>query len=324
MYFSAPPFLDNYQLRENSMVTHRLFSLHGAYENKVMRWFDHPQFGVLNNMDKPHPSVLLADSGAFTAWKSGHKTTLDEVISAYEKFFERARKCTDEIWAINLDVIPGESGREATHEEIKEAVKQSDINYKILTDKFGPCILPVFHKGESLERALEVEYMTNKTSQYICLSPRTDTPENQRIIWSQQVIAALKKTTKSHGLATTGNNMMEKVNWHSVDSSSWVLYAIYGHIIFYWDKSIAKTYSLVTISTGAGKDRFQNRHYDSLAEPVKKAIADRAAELGFTIDELKTGFRVRTIFNMVNLRLYVDKVLSDKKLYSHQDTLFGV
>lgn len=323
-FFSGTPKCDKWQPIENSLISHRLFSLHGSYERAVINWFDSPKIGIAANLDKPKPTALLADSGAFTSWKSGHITSIEEVLSSYGKFFERADKYFKEVYAINLDVIPGSAGRDPTLEEIKEAIRVSDINFKILTDKFGPRILSVFHQGEPLERALEVEQMSSSTSNYICVSPRNDLPEKQRVIWAQQVHAKLRPQTRTHGLATTGNLMLERVPWYSVDSATWVLLSTYGKCCFYWDTGIKKTYSIIAMSNEGGHDRFQGQHYDSVEGPMQQAIKQRIEENGMTVDEVKTDARARMIFNLVNLKMYADKVRGNKRVHSHQDTLFGV
>lgn len=324
-YFSGTPRCDEkYQQVENSLCTHRLFSLHGSYERSVLQWIRHPKTGIESHLDKPYPRHIMLDSGAFTSWKSGHHTTVEEVISSYERFFKAAKGYFDSIVAINLDVIPGESGRDPTPQEIKDAIKTSDINYKILTDKFGDVILPVFHQGEPLERALAVEELTDKTSRYICVSPRNDLHENLRVTWAQQVHAALKPHTQTHGLATTGNLMLERVPWYSVDSATWVLLSAYGGIAYYWDTGKKKTYASIAMSTEGGRDRFQGMHFDSYADPYKDLITERAESMGLTIDQLKTDMRARALFCMKNLSMYADKVRSEKKAHSYQNTLFEI
>lgn len=323
-YFSGTPRCDRFQLQENALCEYRLFSLHGTYERSVMNWLTHPTNGVLANLDKPRPKSIILDSGAFSAWKSGHPTTVESVITAYSRFIDLAKPHFENIYAINLDVIPGSFGVDPTPDQIKEAIRVSDINFKILTDRFGPRILPVFHQNESLERAFEIEAMTDKTSQYICVSPRNDLPEGKRVLWSQQVHAKLKPHTKTHGLATTGNQMLEKVNWHSVDSATWVLLPVYGGLCFYWDTGVKQTYSSIAISEEGGRDRFQGAHFNSLEEPFKKAIEERAESMGFTIDDIRSNIRPRMLFCMKNLSMYADKVRANKKVHSYQGTLFGV
>lgn len=323
-YFSGTPRCDKYQMMENSLCSRRLFSLHGSYERSVLNWLVHPTNGVLANLDKPRPKSIILDSGGFTAWKSGHPADIISVSAAYKKFIEIAEPYFESIYVINLDTIPGSPGVDPSIDDIKEAIAKSDINYKILTDKFGPRVLSVFHQGENIERALELEALSDASSQYICVSPRNDLPEGKRVIWSQQVHAKLKPHTRTHGLATTGNNMLERVNWYSVDSATFILLAAYGGVCFYWDTGTKKTYSVIAMSNEGGRDRFQGAHFDSLEEPFQKAITARIEEMGFTVDMIKKDVRPRALFNMKNLSMYADKVRDTKKVHSHQDTLFGV
>jgi len=67
-------------------------------------------------------------------------------------------------------VIPGVPGRKPTHEEIKDAVRRSDANHKVLQAEFGNRVIPVFHQGEHPDRLAEVMEI-NPT--YIGISPQS-------------------------------------------------------------------------------------------------------------------------------------------------------
>lgn len=319
-YQSGTPRCDKFQETENRFCTHRLFSLHGSYERAVLNWLNM----IVDKPEQQYPRYILLDSGAFTAWNAGHETNVEDVIQSYERFIAVAEPYFDEIWAINLDKIPGEAGRDPTPEEITEAIAISDVNFKILTEKFGNRILPVYHQGEPLERGLELQEMTDKTSKYICVSPRNDLPEGRRREWAQQVHAALRKDTRTHGLATTGNLMLERVPWYSADSATWILVAAYGGIIYYWDTGTVPRYMTMAISNEGGRDRFQGNHFDSLQEVYKEAILQSMKECGFTVEQIKTDVRPRSLFNMWNLERYAAHIRKSKKPFPVQSTLFGI
>ncbi|UXO93771.1 queuosine tRNA-ribosyltransferase [Pseudanabaena phage Pan1] len=191
---------------------------------------------------RPYPRFILLDSGAFTAWNKGEKTTVDDVKRKYSKFIELADGLFDEIWGINLDVIPGERGRDPTPQELDEAVRVSDINYEILTKEFGNIILPVFHQGESPERLAECVAQVDGKHDYICVSPRNDLAEGLRINWSRDAHGMLKDKwphIRTHGLATTGNRMVRTVPWYSGDSAAWVQHGGYGMIDIFHDEKHA-------------------------------------------------------------------------------------
>jgi len=191
---------------------------------------------------RPYPKAILLDSGAFTAWNKGEKTTVEDVVRKYSRFIELAGDLFDEIWGINLDVIPGEKGRDPTLDELKRAVEVSDVNFEILVKEFGNIILPVFHQGESIARLDECVAQVDGKSNYICISPRNDLGEPKRVSWSRDIHGELTRRhphIKTHGLATTGNKMVRTVPWYSGDSAAWVQHGGYGMIdIFHKDESV--------------------------------------------------------------------------------------
>lgn len=187
---------------------------------------------------RPHPKAILLDSGAFTAWNKGEITTVDDVKRKYSKFIDMAGDTFEEIWGINLDVIPGEKGRDPTPDELARATEVSDINFDILVKEFGDIILPVYHQGESVERLRENVAQVDGKSNYICISPRNDLAEPQRVVWSRDCHGELSRNfphIKTHGLATTGNKMVRTVPWFSGDSAAWVQHGGFGMIDIFHD-----------------------------------------------------------------------------------------
>ena len=313
-YMSGTPRNDAYQNMEDELCDYRLFSLHGDYRRAVLRWIEN----IPEDRDlRKAPRHIMLDSGAFTAWNKGHKTSVDEVIDSYSDFIERAGKKLDSIVAINLDVIPGERGRDPSPDDLKEAVKVSDENYKILTERFGNIILPVYHQGEPVERLKEVE----EQASYICISPRNDLHEELRIVWSAQAHAQLNDDTTTHGLATTGNKMLGQVPWYSADSAAWVLHGGFGKV----DLFLGNKYVNVFVSDEGGKNRYHDQHYSTYSEPVRCKIDQRVLQYGYTMDEVRHSGRIRGLINMGELLAFADYInetgLSTK---STQGTLFGV
>ena len=187
---------------------------------------------------RPHPRSIMLDSGAFTAWNKGEETTVDDVKRKYSMFIEMAGDMFEEIVGINLDVIPGEKGRDPTVDELKRAVEVSDINFEILVKEFGDVILPVYHQGESISRLGECVAQVDGKSNYICISPRNDLAEPQRVAWSRDAHGELTRNyphIMTHGLATTGNRMVRTVPWYSGDSAAWVQHGGYGMIDIFHD-----------------------------------------------------------------------------------------
>ena len=186
LYQSGTPRNDLFQIVENRLCSHRLFSMHGSYEKAIMRWLsdvrdgvttlesfidkypEHRDYamngdttrrikqqeldddrdwvmldviGAISDSDvfkRKHPSHILLDSGAFTAWNKGDVTEVDEVLRKYSMFLDQAGNLFDEIWMVNLDVIPGEKGRDPTERGTHQMqVRKSDENLEILQKEFG-------------------------------------------------------------------------------------------------------------------------------------------------------------------------------------------
>lgn len=303
-FMSGTPRNDQYQDFEDTLCTCRLFSLHGSYERAVLRWLDR----VVKDPERKYPKIMLLDSGAFTAWNAGQETHLEEVIESYSKFEEMAGDLFDEIWMINLDKIPGERGRDPTPQELDEAIKISDENYKVLVDKFGSRILPVYHQGESDERLFEVA----ETSDYICVSPRNDLPEFRRKLWSQERHMLLNERyefqgKKTHGLATTGNSMIHDVPWYSIDSAAWIRHAGYGKVDMFWPHAHEEgtsRYRNYFVSYEGGKQRLDGQHIDTLRPADRQTVLDMIESYGFSLEEVQSNSRLRSLICMGELDKY--------------------
>jgi hypothetical protein len=261
-----------------------LFSLHPQYQSATKDWFRrHHQW----EYDLSQTEVM-SDSGAFTAWNAGEPPLkalgLARLCERMARWCEGKFKAT---WFINLDVMPG---RDASPEEIAEAIRQSDRNYAELIRALPGRILPVFHRGESPERLNEVQDMSPG---YLCLSPIVRILEKRRIGWSFNVAAHLKDRNPKiqlHGLATTGNEIMRAVNWRSVDSTTWIKNAgRWGMIFVEHDDGIQR------IPIGQRKSR---NHFDHQDARLRARVVQLAAELGLGLDELRDDPAARHLFNL--------------------------
>ena len=294
-YMSGTPRNDKFQEKEDSICTHRLFSLHGSYEAAVLKWLRL----VIKNPDRVYPKFMMLDSGAFTAWNKGHHTELSEVTAAYDKFTAVGDPMFEETWMVNLDVIPGEKGRTATAQEMKEAMSTSDENFKRLVGRYGERVLPVFHQDEPEDRLFEVAEMSN----YFCISPRNDVHEASRCTWSKSAHLLLEDhypDAKTHGLATTGNNMIREVPWHSIDSAAWVLHAGFGMVdIFEGTK-----YRNYFVSYEGEKEKKKGIHIDSMVPDKRERVLAMIDSYGFTLNEVQTNSRIRTLVCMGDLNKY--------------------
>lgn len=279
----------------------RLQSCHDVHMKSTMEWLTRSvEIGAAKEVD------LMLDSGAFTAWNAGHKTTLEELYPIYSKIFQRFGGEFKSIVFINLDVIPGTKAHPPTEADINEALHESDINFERLTKRFGSCILPVFHQGESWARLEEVK----QQAEYICISPRQTLSEKIRTAWVREVGSRASRENKLHGLATTGNTIIRASRWFSVDSASWVWSATYGTILLNLGGDLR---SLAVSEENPGRYT-QGQHINNLSHLEREAVEDQFRHYGFQLQHLATDNEYRRAFNLVQIRDWSKKIDTSKAI----------
>lgn len=231
---------------------------------------------------------LLIDSGAFTAWNAGGRTSLKELID-YNKKAINLYGDKHGFAFISLDVIPGERGRRATSEEVAKAVDESIDNFKVMQQEFpGHYVLPVYHSGEDV--AVRNTYMG--MTDYICLSMNQDMAEDNRVKWA---VRSIVDGYKFHGLAATGNRMVTEVPWFSVDSSSWLSSGAMGGIYIDDGKG---TMRKLNVSENSPARHEKGQHFDSLSEIERSYLRKYVADRGFDIEKLRVDLVERHKWNI--------------------------
>src|SRR4030067_598727 len=269
-------------------------SCHGDYIREAMIW------GKVRSEPESIIEEWMLDSGAFTAWSRGDVVSLDQVMESYDRALETMTNPKVKVWLINLDVIPGRRGIDPTTAEIDAAVRQSDINFSSLNKRYGDCILPVFHQGESEQRLHEVL----QQSSYIGVSPRNDLGEPLRVSWSKQAHQLMGETGRSHGLSATRAGMTSQVPWWSVDSASWLYSAAMGSI----DILIAGKLRTIAIPDRSPQMKNRDQHFDNLAPQQKEVVVAAIEELGFDLEGLATTANMRVAFCAVMNQRWADGV----------------
>jgi hypothetical protein len=265
----------------------RLLSLHPTALKGSARWLD------LSNEFDTSKTELMLDSGAFSAWTKGQGAIdVHWLLDQYREFDRKCAKRFKAVHFISLDIIPGSPGERPTHDEIADAVRRSDDNHKVLQDAFGDRVIPVYHQEESSDRLAELQEINPS---YVCISPQNGIIEEDRYEWARDVHAKLNGTINTHGLATTGGEMMETIDWRSVDSSTWVKTAAYGGIKIEW-KGRLTTLLISEDSLARGKSL---AHFDTLADDDDrlKMVGEIRDELGITPHMLRTRDTYRYLFN---------------------------
>jgi hypothetical protein len=286
----------------------RLCSCHDNYVRDAKRWAE-----LVSRPDNQVRYFML-DSGAFTGWKSNHPVVLTDLIRIYGEVMALVDQKKVKVFLINLDVIPGSPGVTATAEVVDAAIKQSDINFNILSKEFGDCVIPVYHQNESEARLHEVLAM----SDYICASPRNDLPEWTRVKWSEEVHQKLPAGKRTHGLATTGTSMLTRVPWWSVDSASWLFSGVMGKVDCWHEGNWVS----INISKESPDRYNQGKHFNNCDRHIQQVVEERATFHGITVDQLRDDHMSRKLLNGLEIIEWLKVFKYEAKEY--QPALFDL
>lgn len=228
---------------------------------------------------------IMIDSGAFTVW------TKEEVIDIQE-YLDYIKSLNGTFYFVNLDHIPGKPNVQPTQEEVLYSIKKGFENYYWFKER-GIETIHVFHQGEDF-RILDkmIEEMD-----YIGISPRKTSSQKDRMQWLDDVYDHIcdedgNAKVKTHGFAATGESMMRKYPWYSVDSVSYRLVAAFGNII--------TPMGIYTMSTVKIDDP---NHVNNIDSNKRKLVAEYIESIGFTIEDTMVDDRIRAIINM---KYYLD------------------
>lgn len=149
----------------------------------------------------PYDADVIIDSGAYTAHTTGKAVEL----RAYGEFLLRhANKIT---FAFNLDVIGDHRGSARNHDRLRALVG----------DRVK--IVPTWHTGSPWQ---EFERICREED-YASLGGAVGIPTRQLMQYSVKAHrVAREHGTRLHGLGITSNELLLRLPWASVDSSSWV------------------------------------------------------------------------------------------------------
>ena len=192
----------------------------------------------LKSLIKQNNIKLLCDSGAFTSWNlamskktEGDPNWKNFLVDIY-KYIAFVKEHEDIIWrCVNLDVIPGEQGREPGQDEIEIAAQQGFDNLMIMKSH-GINAIHVFHQGENLKWLDKM--IVEGGCDYIGVSPCNDYSTERKQAWLDQVFRYLGEKypyIKTHGFGVTASVLVKRYPWYSTDSSSYSLNAAMGAIL---------------------------------------------------------------------------------------------
>lgn len=270
---------------------------------------------------------LILDSGAFSVWTQGAEIDLKEYVDFCEKY-------PDCSYYVNLDVIPGKPGDKSTltTESVEESCKRGWGNYLYMIDRLPKeKVIPVFHQGDPIKWLKK--YLDEAQVEYIGISPANDRRTRgtnhkttlrkvKTITTKLQWIESLHdylfdskghQRVKTHGFAVTSYDLLNAMEWTSVDSASWKLAGAWGAIyvprtdrhgnIFDVDPVQVRT-SATPSTIKMGRERYAMK----FTEHTLDWLAECEVEVGeFEIHTVKEGYKL----NRENREIWFAK---DKRL----------
>lgn len=274
LYFagSAPQEVDEFLVKKGY---NRLFSQLND-RSRIKRWMSYKD---------ENPSMkLFVDSGAFSAYTKGKEIDLDDYIAylnEYGKYFNVM---------VQVDYIPGKSNVVQDRQVYLDAPRISWENFlqmrerldKSLWDRF----IPVFHEGEDfrwLENMLTYKDADGNPLAYIGISPHTETTTDRRLVFCKEVFRRIKRLNpqvKTHGFGMTALNILQYIDFTSVDSTTWLKGAIYGTILVHRHNKLAAM-NVGERTTGAAD------HFCWLGSEAKEEVCRLIEDAGFSTEKLR-------------------------------------
>lgn len=220
---------------------------------------------------------IFLDSGAFSAFSLGVSIDINAYCDYVKKNGDILRKDDGVIMASVLDGIG---------DPLKTWQNQ------LYMESQGAIPLPCFHFGED-ERYLEWYIARYK---YITIGGLVGKQVDQVIIWLDRIWnkylldGSGRPRLKVHAFGVTTNRIMERYPWYSVDSSSWIQYAIFGWIYNY-------EHGAVTISSKSPTRHDIGRHYSTLTTIEQDALKIKLNRKGFDPERLAEVYESRAAYN---------------------------
>jgi hypothetical protein len=96
--------------------------------------------------------------------------------------------------------------------------------------------------------------------------------------------------------------MMEAFPWYSCDSSSWIQYAVYGHIFH-------PEFNVITVSGKSPRKHDQWQHITTFSEIERQYVYKMIKDIGFDTDRLLDVYEARAAFNMWSFK-EINKIIN--------------
>lgn len=221
---------------------------------------------------------VFLDSGAFSAYTLGVTLSVKE----YCDYIQR-----------NMDIIRVEDG--ALMASVLDGIGDALQTYRnqLEMESLGVRPLPCYHFGED-PRYLEY-YIQNY--EYITLGGMVGASSAQLMVWLDEIwnkyllSGSGRAKIKVHGFGITAVPIMERYDWYSVDSSSWIQSAAFGGVV-------TPDWGPISVSTQSPSRHDAGQHVCNLSPVEREQVLRLFQEQGFDYDRLSTVYESRAAFNI--------------------------
>lgn len=199
---------------------------------------------------------IFLDSGAFSAWSQGVEIPIDKYCDYIIE---------------NRDILRVEDG--AVMASVLDGIgdPQKTLENQFYMEAKGAKPLPCFHFGEPLEY---LDYYVANYD-YITLGGMVGKKVTDLIqwldgIWSTHLAdGSGRARLKVHAFGITAVDVMKRYDWFSVDSSSWIQFALFGGVTTPW--------GVIPISDQKLSIKEAGKHFDNVSPIEKKALHEYLA-----------------------------------------------
>jgi len=206
------------------------------------------------------PENMIIDSGAFSVWTKNGRIDIDMYIQYCKETLEY-KQTGNNMYFVNLDVLPGNFGRYPSQEEREHSAEQGWKNMEYM-ENHGVKVIHVFHQHEDFSWLRKLA----DHQEYIGLSPANDESQASKNRWLAKCFAMLKASRKTHGFAVTSVKTLLTFPFYSGDSSSWIQGGKYASIPTFKDGKIKSIAFKDKENLSMLMDRVQGKDIDILTD----------------------------------------------------------
>ena len=236
---------------------------------------------------------VFLDSGAFSAYTLGVTLSIPE----YCDYIQR-----------NMDIIRIEDG--VAMASVLDGIGDALQTYRnqLEMEARGVRPLPCYHFGEDPQY---LEYYV-KNYEYITLGGLVGGSSTQLMkwldeIWNKYLLdGSGRAKIKVHGFGITAIPIMERYDWYSVDSSSWIQSAAFGGIV-------TPKWGPLSVSDKSPARHDAGQHLCNLSAIEQAEVMRSIEEQGFNYDRLSTVYESRAAYNIYGYRTIGDNMNHERE-----------